>query len=48
MPPRTIKKLKIAKPKERCLRDYSLDFLKDTMDSVFAKLDENEALIENC
>ncbi|MCG3219627.1 MAG: hypothetical protein KAR35_11480 [Candidatus Heimdallarchaeota archaeon] len=47
MKPQTIKKLKIARPKEEQLVDYSLDFLKETMESVFAKLDKNEALIES-
>jgi hypothetical protein len=46
MKPKTIKKLKIARPKEKELRGYSLDFLKETMETVFAKLDETEALIE--
>ncbi|MHA1910331.1 MAG: hypothetical protein ACTSYA_01435 [Candidatus Kariarchaeaceae archaeon] len=43
----TIKRLKIARPKEERLEDYSLDFLKETMESVFAKLDRKEALIES-
>ena len=47
MKPKTIKKLKIARPREEQLIGYSLDFLKETMESVFAKLDENEALIES-
>ena len=47
MKPKTIKKLKIARPKEEQLTGYSLVFLKETMESVFAKLDESEALIES-
>ena len=47
MKPKTIKKLRIARPREERLEDYSLDFLKETMESVFAKLDKNEALIES-